>query len=148
MGATAIDRRQASRRRARLLARFEPDLLKRLDSRLNAVARESSRPAPRRTFERTGASGNAYRVRIAKPRRRLLEVGHDQVRQRVARARSGRAEPGVLAAIFELMAASRDAQPQNVHARPLPHRHAERAVRHAGPVPLGGVGRRGRRSPA
>jgi hypothetical protein len=111
MGSTAIDLVGMPQTRA-LLRRFEPDLLKRLDGKLNSVARNLKAGA-QANFERTGASGNAYRIRTRNRvdgfSKSVMAAGGS-----VARGQKWSTEPGVLAAIFELMAAPRDAQPQNV----------------------------------
>ncbi|MDI9598687.1 MAG: hypothetical protein QM323_04200 [Acidobacteriota bacterium] len=111
MGSPAIDVSGIPETRT-LLKRFEPDLLKRLDTRLNAVAREL-RSGAQAYFERTGASGGAYRVST---RNRIggFSKAVATVRGSVSRGDKWSTQPGVLAAIFEFMAAPRDAQPQNV----------------------------------
>ena len=111
MGGAAIDVANIPQTRG-LLARFEPDLMKRLDSRLGAVTRDIKSGA-QALFERTGATGTAYRVKSRN------SVGRSRSRSRPSPAACSAgekwsSEPGVLAAIFELMAAPRDAQPQNV----------------------------------
>ena len=111
MGSRAVDVVGVAETRD-LLARFEPDLLKRLDRRLNAVAR-NLRSGAQANFERTGASGNAYRIRTRKraggfSKSVMAEGGS------VPAGVKWSTEPGVLAAIFELAAAPRDARPQNV----------------------------------
>jgi hypothetical protein len=111
MASTAIDLANLPETRS-LLRRFEPDLLRRLDGRLNAVARDLKAGA-QANFERTGASGNAYRIRT---RNRVDGFSKSVTTEggSVAPGQRWSSEPGVLAAIFELMAAPRDAQPQNV----------------------------------
>ena len=111
MAATAIDVVGVPQTRA-LLARFEPDLMKRLDSRLGAVTRDIKAGAQAR-FERTGASGTAYRVRSRSSVGRFSK-SVTTVPGSVPAGEKWSSEPGVLAAIFELMNAVRDAQPQNV----------------------------------
>jgi len=111
MGSTAIDLANMPQTRA-LLRQFEPDLLRRLDSKLNSVARDLKAGA-QANFERTGASGTAYRIRsrsrIDGFSKSVMAAGGS-----VARGQKWSTEPGVLAAIFELMNGPRDARPQNV----------------------------------
>ena len=95
-----------------LLREFEPDLLKRLDQRLNAVARRIRRLA-QAGFEQTGAGGVAYRIRT-RTRRGAFVKSIAAVRGSVARGQKWSSEPGTLAAIFEFANAVRDAKPQNV----------------------------------
>lgn len=111
MGATAIDLANMPQTRS-LLRRFEPDLLKRLDSKLSSVAR-SLKAGAQANFEHTGASGNAYRIRT---RNRIDGFSKSVMAEggSVARGQKWSTEPGVLAAIFELMNGPRDARPQNV----------------------------------
>ncbi len=111
MGAPAIDVSGVLEARS-LLKRFEPDLLRRLDARLNAVARDLKAGA-QTNFERTGASGTAYRV-STRSRIGGFSKSVTTVRGSVSRGEKWSTAPGVLAAIFEFMAAPRDAQPQNV----------------------------------
>jgi hypothetical protein len=111
MASTAIDLVGMPETRS-LLRRFEPDLLRRLDGKLNAVARDLKAGA-QANFERTGASGGAYRIRS---RSRIDGFSKSVTTEggSVAPGQRWSTEPGVLAAIFELMAAPRGAQPQNV----------------------------------
>jgi hypothetical protein len=96
----------------RLLRLFEPDLLKRVDAKMNATARDLKAGAQAK-FSHTGAAGNAYRV-ITRNRVDGYSKSVTTVSGSVARGQKWSTEPGVLAAIFELMAAPRDAMPQNV----------------------------------
>lgn len=96
----------------RLLRQFEPDLLKRLDARMNATARDL-KAAAQTNFAHTGADGNAYRI-ISRNRIDGFSKSITTASGSVAPGQKWSTEPGVLAAIFELMAAPRDAQPQNV----------------------------------
>lgn len=108
---TEVDVASVAQTRA-LLTRFEPDLLKRLDRRLTRVASIVKAGAQSR-FERTGASGAAYRIRTRNQKGRFIK----SVTTAPGSASGGEkwsGEPGVLAAILELMAGVRDAQPQNV----------------------------------
>lgn len=108
---TAIDVTGIPQARS-LLRRFDPDLLKRLDSRLNAVARDL-RAGAQTKFSSTGVTADAYRIRT----RSRVDGFSKSVTTKggsVAAGRKWSSEPGVLAAIFELMAGPRDAQPQNV----------------------------------
>lgn len=111
MGSTAIDLANLPETRS-LLRRFEPDLLKRLDGKLNSVARDLKAGAQAK-FAHTGAEGNAYRIRS---RNRIDGFSKSVTTEggSVSPGQKWSTEPGVLAAIFELMAAPRDAQPQNV----------------------------------
>lgn len=111
MASTAIDLANLPETRS-LLRRFEPDLLKRLDGKLNSVARDLKSGA-QANFERTGASGSAYRIRS---RSRVDGFSKSVTTEggSVAPGQKWSTEPGVLAAIFELMSGPRDAQPQNV----------------------------------
>lgn len=111
MGSTSIDLAGLPQTRS-LLRRFEPDLLKRLDSKLSSVARDLKSGA-QANFERTGASGTAYRIRS---RSRVDGFSKSVTTEggSVAPGRKWSTEPGVLAAIFELMNGPRGAQPQNV----------------------------------
>jgi hypothetical protein len=111
MGATAIDLANMPQTRS-LLRRFEPDLLKRLDGKLNSVARDLKAGA-QANFEHTGASGTAYRIRS---RNRIdgFSKSVTTAGGSVAQGQKWSTEPGVLAAIFELMNGPRDARPQNV----------------------------------
>lgn len=112
MGATtAIDVAGLPQTRS-LLGRFAPDLLKRLDGRLNSVARDLKAGAQAR-FEHTGASGSAYRI-ITRNRVDGFSKSVTTASGSVSAGEKWSSEPGVLAAIFELMAAPRDARPQNV----------------------------------
>ena len=111
MGATAIDLAGMPETRA-LLKRFEPDLLKRLDSKLNSVAR-SLKAGAQANFSHTGADGTAYRI-ITRNRIDGFSKSVTTASGSVPAGERWSSEPGVLAAIFELMAAARDAQPQNV----------------------------------
>ena len=111
MAASAVDVTGLPQTRD-LLRRFEPDLLKRLDSRLNAVARDL-RGGAQASFERTGASGSAYSIRTR------TRAGGSSKAVTTAPGSVGRGErwsskPGVLASVFELAAAVRDSRPQNV----------------------------------
>lgn len=111
MAGTAIDLENIPQTRA-LLRRFGPDLLKSLDSRLNAVARDLRNEAQVR-FSNTGVSADAYRIRS----RSRVDGFSKSVTTKggfVAAGQKWSSEPGVLAGIFELMAAPRNAQPQNV----------------------------------
>ncbi len=145
MGATtAIDLAGLPETR-RLLRRFEPDLLKRLDAKMSAAPRRDLRPAPRRNFSPTGAGGNAYRIIT---RNRI--DGFSKSVTTVARQRRARAEVVELARrpgrhLRARGGAARRAAAERA-ARALAHRDAERAVRRPGPLPLGGVGRRRGRS--
>ena len=96
----------------RILRQFEPDLLKRLDLRIGRLTRDLKTGAEAK-FSRTGAEGNAYRIRT---RNRIDGFSKSVTTERgsVAPGEKWSTEPGVLAAIFEFMAAPRDAQPQNV----------------------------------
>lgn len=111
MGATAIDISGVTETRA-LLRRFEPDLLKRLESQLNAVARDLRNEA-QVNFSATGVGAAAYRIRT-RSRAGGFSKSVTTVGGSVARGQKWSSEPGVLANIFEFMAAPRDAQPQNV----------------------------------
>jgi hypothetical protein len=96
----------------RLLRRFEPDLLRRLDAKMNATARDL-RSAAQANFARTGAGGSAYRI-ISRSRIDGFSKSVTTQGGSVAPRQKWSSEPGVLAAIFELMASPRDARPQNV----------------------------------
>jgi hypothetical protein len=110
MGASAVEVIGLSQTRG-LLARFEPDLMKRLDATLSVVARDLKAGAEAK-FARTG-SGNAYRIRT---RNRAMGFSKGVTTQRgsVGRGEKWSSEPGVLAAIFELANKVRDAKPENV----------------------------------
>lgn len=111
MGATtAID--VVSLETRRLLKRFEPDLLTRLDRKLNTVARDL-RTGAQAHFSSTGASGDAYRI-ITRSRIDQFSKSVTTASGSVSPGEKWSTEPGVLAAIFELMASPRDARPQNV----------------------------------
>lgn len=95
-----------------LLKQFEPDLLKRLDRRVNLVARDLKSGA-QANFEKTGASGDAYRIR----RRTRKSVSSTSVSADFGSVSPGEkwsSDPAVLAAIFELANGVRDSLPQNV----------------------------------
>jgi hypothetical protein len=110
MGGQAVDVAGIPQTRA-LLARFEPDLLKRLDRRLNVIARRLKAGA-QANLAATGVTGNGYRVRTR------ARVG--RFSKSVIASGGGYTEthwgdtPGVLAAIFEFANGVRDSQPQNV----------------------------------
>ena len=95
-----------------LLRRFEPDLLKRLDRRVGIVARDLKSGA-QANFEKTGASGTAYRIRT-----RARPTGFSKAVTAAGGSVGARehwsSDPGVLAAIFELANRVRDSLPENV----------------------------------
>lgn len=95
-----------------LLRQMEPDLLRRLDRRLNVVANRVKSVAQAK-FERTGATGTAYRVRT-RTRRGSFVKSIATVPGSVPRGQKWSSEPGVLASVFELANAVRDARPENV----------------------------------
>jgi len=111
VSAPAVDVANLTETRA-LLARFEPDLLKRLDRRLSAVARELKAGAQAR-FSATGADGSAYRV-TSRARRGGFSKGVTTERGSVGPRQKWSSEPGVLATIFELANGVRDAKPENI----------------------------------
>jgi len=111
MGASTVTVAGIPQTRA-LLARFEPDLMKRLDSRLNAITR-GLKGAAQANFERTGASGAAYRIRT-RNRVGRFSKGVTTVRGSVAPGEKWSSEPGVLAHVFELANGVRDSRPENV----------------------------------
>ena len=96
----------------RLLRQFEPDLLKRLDAKMNSLARQLKASA-QANFERTGASGTAYRVRT-RSRVSGFSKAVTTTGGSVAAGEKWSSAPGVLAAIFEFANGPRNAQPQNV----------------------------------
>jgi hypothetical protein len=110
MGAQAVNVANIPQTRA-LLARFEPDLLKRLDGRLNVIARRL-KAAAQSNLAATGVTGTAYRVRTR------ARVG--RFSKSVIASGGGYTEthwgdtPGVLAAVFEFANGVRDSMPQNV----------------------------------
>lgn len=111
MYAAHVDVSDLAQTRA-LLKRLEPDLLKRLDQQLNAVARDLRSGAQSR-FAQTGADGDAYVVRS----RNRVSGFSKSVAARGGSVGAGEkwsTEPGVLAAIFEFANGVRNAQPQNV----------------------------------
>jgi hypothetical protein len=94
-----------------LLRKFDPDLLKRLDA-VTQIAARRLKAGAESTFNKTGALGG-YRIAT----RRSYAVTSTVVttaRGSVPRGERWSTAPGVLAAIFELMAGVRDAMPQNV----------------------------------
>jgi len=95
-----------------LLKQFEPDLLKRLNTRLTVVASDLKKGA-QANFGKTGVSGAAYRIKTrARPAgfsKSVLAEGGS-----VAPRAKWSTQPGALAAIFELANGVRDARPQNV----------------------------------
>jgi hypothetical protein len=95
-----------------LLAKFEPDLLKRLDRTVNLVARDLRRGA-QANFQRTGAAGDAYAIR-RRNRPGGFSVAVTTARGSVSPGERWSSEPGVLARIFELANKTYDSQPQNV----------------------------------
>lgn len=111
MGASAIDVTGLPETR-NLLRRFEPDLLKRLDSHLNAVARDLCNEA-QVNFSATGVRGSAYRVK-SKTRAGGFSKAVTTMPGSVGRGERWSSEPGVLASIFELANAVRDSKPQNI----------------------------------
>jgi hypothetical protein len=92
-----------------LLARFEPDLLKRLDSELTAIAVNLKRRA-QSYIAVTGVTGTAYRV-LTRTRQGRFSKSVTTAR---GHARHWGDAPGQLAAIFEFANGVRDAEPQNV----------------------------------
>ena len=103
-----------------LLKQFEPDLLKRLDRRLNLVARDL-RSGAQANFEKTGASGSAYVIRTRSRVAGLPGFSKAVVAGHGSRGTSmidpgerWSTDPTVLAAIFELANGVRDSKPQNV----------------------------------
>jgi hypothetical protein len=94
------------------MARFQPDLLKRLDSTLNVVARDLKAGA-QSNLARTGMTGSAYRVRT-RTRAYGFSKGVTTVPGSVGPHEKWSSEPGVLARIFELAAGVRNARPENV----------------------------------
>ena len=111
MGPSAVDVSGVPQTRS-LLARFEPDLLKRLDRRLNSVARDL-RSGAQANFERTGASGAAYTIRT-RSRRGGFSKAVTTVPGSVGRGERWSSSPGVLARVFEFASGVRNAKPQNV----------------------------------
>lgn len=95
-----------------LLARFEPDLLKRLDRRMTAVARKL-KARGQANFARTGASGSAYTIRTRKKVDGFVK-SVTAASGSVGEGEKWSSQPGVLATIFELMQGPRNAMPQNV----------------------------------
>jgi hypothetical protein len=94
-----------------LLARFEPDLLKRMNADLDVITRKL-REGAQRNFERTGATGTAYRTRT-RTRVAGFSKGVTTTPGSVARGEKWSSEPGVLARVFELANGVRNAMPQN-----------------------------------
>jgi hypothetical protein len=94
-----------------LLARFEPDLLKRLNLRTGAIARNLKAGAEA-NFSRTGASGG-FRIRT---RNRVAGFSKSVTTQpgSISPGEKWSSEPGVLATILEFANGVRDSLPQNV----------------------------------
>lgn len=95
-----------------LLRQFGPDLLKRLDVKVNLVARRLMSSAEQ-NFAETGVPGGAYRIR----KRNSVNKFSVSVITRPGSVSAGEkwsSSPGVLAAIFELANAVRNAKPQNI----------------------------------
>jgi len=95
-----------------LLKRFEPDLLKRLDARLNAVARDLKSGAEA-SFARTGAGGSAYRMRTRSKATGFVKSVTASGGS-VSPGQKWSSSPGVLAAIFEFADGVRSSKPENV----------------------------------
>lgn len=95
-----------------LLAKFEPDLLKRLDATLTVVAKELQTGA-QQNLAVTGMADRAYRIR-SRNRIHGFSKGVTTVSGAVASNEKWSSEPGVLARVFEFAKNVRDAQPQNV----------------------------------
>jgi len=98
-----------------LLKKFEPDLLKRLDLRIGAVARDLKSGA-QANLEKTGVGGPpAYRI---KTRNRVSRGGFSKAVLAdfgsVSPKERWSTDPSVLAAIFEFARGVRNSQPQNV----------------------------------
>lgn len=95
-----------------LLKKFEPDLLKRLNARLT-VAAGSLRRGAQANFEKTGASGDAYRI---KTRNRVSGFSKSVIStaSTVPLGQRWSSNPGTLAAVFEFANGVSAAQPQNV----------------------------------
>jgi hypothetical protein len=95
-----------------LLRQFEPDLLKRLDARVNLAARNLKSGA-QANFGQTGAGGAAYRIKS-----KLKPAGFSKsvitMAGSVPRGVRWSTNPGTLAAVFEFAAGVRDARPENV----------------------------------
>lgn len=111
MGASAVHVEGLMETRA-LLKKFEPDLLKRLNLRVGAVAR-NLRSGAQTNLEKTGASGSAYRVRTSN-RVSGFSKAVTTVSGSVGPREKWSSKPGVLAAILESAKGVRDSQPQNV----------------------------------
>lgn len=116
MGTSAVHVEGLTETRA-LLKQFDPDLLKRLDRRLNIVARDLKSGA-QTNFEKTGASGSAYVIRTRNQVSgfsKSVQAGHgNRVTSTVSPGERWSTDPTVLAAIFELANGVRNSQPQNV----------------------------------
>lgn len=95
-----------------LLAKFEPDLLKRLDATLTVVAKDLQVGA-QQNLAVTGIASRAYRVR-SRNRIHGFSKGVTTVKGSVAANQHWSDEPGVLARVFEFAENVRNAQPQNV----------------------------------
>jgi hypothetical protein len=111
VGASAVEIKGLTQTRG-LMLKFEPDLLKRMDATLNAVARDLKGGA-QANFAETGAGGNAYRIKTSN-RVSGFSKSVTTVPGNVGRGEKWSSEPGVLAAIFETAKGVRDSQPQNV----------------------------------
>lgn len=108
---TSVDVTNIPQTRA-LLARFEPDLLKQLDRRITAVARNLKTGAQAR-FGATGVAGAGYRIRTRTGKGKFVK-SVTTTQGSVSPGERWSSSPGVLAAVLELANAVRDAKPQNV----------------------------------
>jgi len=111
VGTSAVNVEGLTETRA-LLKKFEPDLLKRLNLRTGAVARDLQSGA-QANFDKTGGGGPAYRIRTRNrvsgfSKSVLADMGSVSSKERWG------TDPSVLAAIFEFARGVRNSQPQNV----------------------------------
>lgn len=111
MGASAVEVTGLFETRA-LLKQMEPDLLKRLDVRLTAIATDLKLDA-QQDFEKTGATGSAFRVQTRNNLRGFTKSVRTMPGRNVPGEKWSR-QPGLLAAIFEFANAVRAARPENV----------------------------------
>lgn len=95
-----------------LLARFEPDLLRRLNREVTAEAKALQQSA-QANISGTGMAGDAYRIKRS-TRPMGFSVSVIARKGTVGRGERWSSSPGVLAAVLEFAEGVRDARPENL----------------------------------